>query len=288
MLINEVCKACNLTKKAIEYYGEHGLISPAVMGNGYRRFSASDAEKLKKISILRSLGLSVAEIGTVLDNLDHDDTSALDRIIDKKTAEIAGLQTKQELLRQLATNQDWEGIRENLDVLQMKQSILERLLDAFPGVYGKLFSMHFAAYLNDPIVTAEQKNAYDVIICFLDGIKIEIPDDLVGFLEETTVVTDTAALQRSQDSVAEAIANPERFIKDNEEMLKQYQAFLGSEEYKATPAFRLKELMKRILAANGYNDIFIPAMKRLSLSYRQYHNSLETANEVFLKNFPQN
>ena len=34
MLIHEVCKECNLTKKAIEYYGEQGLISPTVMENG--------------------------------------------------------------------------------------------------------------------------------------------------------------------------------------------------------------------------------------------------------------
>ena len=26
MLINEVCKECNLTKKAVEYYTEQGLI----------------------------------------------------------------------------------------------------------------------------------------------------------------------------------------------------------------------------------------------------------------------
>ena len=28
MLVNEVCKKCFLTKKAIEYYVEQGLVSP--------------------------------------------------------------------------------------------------------------------------------------------------------------------------------------------------------------------------------------------------------------------
>ena len=51
MLIHEVCKKCNLTKKAIEYYGEQGLISPAVNENGYRQFSDDDVEKLKKIAV---------------------------------------------------------------------------------------------------------------------------------------------------------------------------------------------------------------------------------------------
>ena len=30
MLINEVCKECNLTKKAVEYYTEQGLIQPRI------------------------------------------------------------------------------------------------------------------------------------------------------------------------------------------------------------------------------------------------------------------
>ena len=37
MLINEVCKECNLTKKAVEYYTEQGLIQPRIKENGYRQ-----------------------------------------------------------------------------------------------------------------------------------------------------------------------------------------------------------------------------------------------------------
>lgn len=31
MLVNEVCKKCGLTKKAIEYYENQGLTCPSVM-----------------------------------------------------------------------------------------------------------------------------------------------------------------------------------------------------------------------------------------------------------------
>ena len=34
------------------------------------------------------------------------------------------------------------------------------------------------------------------------------------------------------------------------------------------------------------NDIFIPAMRRLSPSYREYYQNLLKANEVFLERFP--
>ena len=39
MLINEVAKLSNLTKKAVEYYTEQGLICPNILENGYRDFS---------------------------------------------------------------------------------------------------------------------------------------------------------------------------------------------------------------------------------------------------------
>ena len=52
MLINEVCKECNLTKKAVEYYTEQGLIQPRIKENGYRQFSETDALKLKRTAWL--------------------------------------------------------------------------------------------------------------------------------------------------------------------------------------------------------------------------------------------
>lgn len=46
MLINEVCKECKLTKKAIEYYEEQRLVQPQVLENGYRDFSDSEINRL--------------------------------------------------------------------------------------------------------------------------------------------------------------------------------------------------------------------------------------------------
>lgn len=65
MLINEVCKRCGLTKKAIEYYEEQGLTRPQIMENGYRVFSEDDVIQLNKIAVLRGLGISVSDIKTV-------------------------------------------------------------------------------------------------------------------------------------------------------------------------------------------------------------------------------
>ncbi|WP_205838952.1 MerR family transcriptional regulator [Bilifractor porci] len=59
MYINEAAKLSGITKKAIEYYCQKGLLDPALSDKGYRIFSV---EELKKISLLRSLGISVQNI----------------------------------------------------------------------------------------------------------------------------------------------------------------------------------------------------------------------------------
>lgn len=152
MLINEVCKKCKLTKKAVEYYGEQGLIKPAVMENGYRQFSDDDVMKLKKIAILRGLGLSVADIRAALEK---SSLSVLNDILRKREYEIADSQAKRELLQRLVWQEDWNAAGERLEALHQKQSLLDRMLDVFPGGYGKFLCSHFAPFLDEPITTAE-------------------------------------------------------------------------------------------------------------------------------------
>lgn len=62
MLIGEVAKRTELTKKALYYYEEQGLIHPEVQENGYRYFTEEDVFRIKKIITLRSIGVSIADI----------------------------------------------------------------------------------------------------------------------------------------------------------------------------------------------------------------------------------
>lgn len=68
MLIKDVCRECKLTKKAVEYYEQQGLISPRIEDNGYRNYSYEDISVLKEIGVLRKLGISIAEIKDILES----------------------------------------------------------------------------------------------------------------------------------------------------------------------------------------------------------------------------
>lgn len=280
MLINEVCKQSGLTKKAVAYYVEQGLIYPASAENGYRIFSEDDAARLSKVAMLRELGLSVTEIKTVLA---EDCFSRMQDIYEKKALELAEMQTKQQLLRELMETKDWAYIREQLTQLERKQLILTRLLERFPGYYGKFICLHFAPYLNEPITTQEQQDAFETILAFLDRVNITIPEDLQDYLEEATNAMDTAMMEKINDNMTAALQNPAQYLEEHKDMLQQYEAVKASAAYKSTPAYKLQALLAQLNHENGYNDIFIPAMRRLSSSYRTYSEKLSKANAVFLK-----
>ena len=280
MLINEVCKQSGLTKKAVAYYVEQGLIYPASAENGYRIFSEDDVARLSKVAMLRELGLSVTEIKTVLA---EDCFSRMQDIYEKKALELAEMQTKQQLLRELMETKDWAYIREQLTQLERKQLILTRLLERFPGYYGKFICLHFAPYLNEPITTQEQQDAFETILAFLDRVNITIPEDLRDYLEEATNAMDTATMEKINDNMTAALQNPAQYLKEHKDMLQQYEAVKASAAYKSTPAYKLQALLAQLNHENGYNDIFIPAMRRLSHSYRTYSEKLSKANAIFQK-----
>lgn len=283
MLVNEVCKECKLTKKAVEYYVGQGLVVPSVRENGYRDFSDADIARLKKISVLRGLGLSVADIGGVLEARGV----SLNDISGQKLMEIAVLQEKQKLVQELATTQDWETVQEKLLQIQRRQSVLERMRNAFPGYYGNFICQHFAPYLGEPVRTEEQQEAFDTIIAFLDGIQFQISDDLRAYYDEVTMSFDDTVAESVSAGMRSAVCDIEKYMDENREVIETCMAYKQSEEYKTSQVYRLEEILKQFNSTSGYNDILIPAMCRLSESYRAYYEMLQTASQKFLQRYPQ-
>ncbi len=163
---------------------------------------------------------------------------------------------------------------------------MQRLLNVFPGYYGKYISLHFARYLNEPIVSDEQQEAFDTIIDFLDNVSFALPPDLQQYLDEITKDFDEAFVDNVFANMNDAISDTEKYIAENKETLEQYMQLKQSDEFKASPAYRLQKHLRKLNSENGYNTIFIPAMKKLSRAYCKYHDGLEKANEVFLSKYP--
>ena len=131
MRIREVCKACGLTKKAVEYYAAQGLVRPAVSENGYRDFSAADVGRLEKIALLRRLDLPVARIRAVLDG---DGAAALCAAAAERRREIAAEGERLALLQALSHGGDWASIAAQADApSDATAKLTARLLELFAG-----------------------------------------------------------------------------------------------------------------------------------------------------------
>lgn len=59
MLLNEIIKEVGMTKRAVKYYEEKGLLSVDKDSNGYRNYSMQDVKTLKKLRHIESLGLAL-------------------------------------------------------------------------------------------------------------------------------------------------------------------------------------------------------------------------------------
>lgn len=283
MLINEVCKTCALTKKAVEYYIAQGLVAPSVQENGYRDFSDADIERLKKISVLRGLGISAAELQKILSVQQEMGDAALKAISDRKRMEIAVMQEKRQLLQELSSTQDWDLVQEKLRQLQNKQSVLARLQEAFPGYYGNYICQHFAPYLNEPVETQEQQEAFETILDFLDRVHLELPADLQAYYCEVTAAYDDTIMETVDAKVKSAYGDMERFLAENREAIEAYMKYKASEAYQSSNAFRLEQELKQFISASGYYEVFLPAMCRLSKSYREYRKMMMNANQRFVQ-----
>jgi DNA-binding transcriptional MerR regulator len=285
MLINEVCKITKLTKKAIEYYMEQHLIFPDLLNNGYRDFSSNDIENLKKISILRKLGLSIGEIKTVLTDENGD---TLKKLSVQNELNAQRERAKNAILDKLSCGKSYSEITIELDAIEQSSTVTEKLLDAFPGYYGRFISLHWARFLNEPLLTDEQTSAYEEILSFLDNVpSLHFPEDLQTYIDEATKNISTNDINKMNDNTKQSIENIEAFLSENKELLDEYLAYMLSDEYKNSPMFHMKSLLYEFNQSSGYYDILIPAMKKLSPSYAEYCRQSEIANEKLYAQYPE-
>ena len=283
MLINQIAKKCNITKKAVQYYVETGLLNPKILENGYKDFSEEDVNLLKKVVLYRKLGLSVVDIKNVIKNSEE-----LSRVLYQKTLELEREKAKYELLKRIETGEKVEHLETEISNITSNKIIIDRLLELFPGYYGKFISLNFSKYLIGEIETEEQRKAFHEIIEFFDNaVDLDLPKDLQAYLDEYSLMyadeEGTEIINNILEKKNTAIQDVDEFINNNKEFIIEYNRIRQTEEFKNSPAFRLMEYMKSFCANSGYNDIFIPAMRKLSPLYNEYYERLIEANNKFVE-----
>lgn len=287
MLIKEICRACNLTKKAIEYYEQQGFIRPQVLDNGYRDYTDTEIATLKEICVLRKCGIGIQDIRVIL--YSNDKTVALARYKRLHELKMQKLKVAYTCIDELIKNYDIEDSFHRLQQLDEEYlTIQEKLVLAFPGNYGLYLSLHFGRFLREPIKTEEQRMAYDKIVDYLDNAAALIPDELSAFLEQAIQLNENADIKKYEDAMnllmEEAIRDPDAYFQNLK--VEEYIAYRTSEEFRQSPQGKMTDLLLEFQKSSGYHDLFVANLIILSPAYKAYCERLEAANAVILEKYP--
>lgn len=121
MLIGEVARRSGVSARMLRHYESLGLMRPSGRtGSGYREYSGDDIRRIFHIESLRSLGLSLREIGRALDDPGFTPSALVDDLIAQTRARIAA---ETELLTRLrrigaAEPAGWEDVLQVVAFLQ--------------------------------------------------------------------------------------------------------------------------------------------------------------------------
>ncbi|MFF3177104.1 MerR family transcriptional regulator [Streptomyces sp. NPDC057900] len=90
MLIGEVARRSGVSSRMLRHYESLGLVSPSGRtGSGYREYSGQDIRRIFHIESLRSLGLSLREIGRALDDPGFTPSLLVDDLVRQTRERIA-------------------------------------------------------------------------------------------------------------------------------------------------------------------------------------------------------
>lgn len=276
---SEVEKITGLTRKAILYYENKGLIRPHKEENNYRSYSEEDVDRLLQISIYRKLGLSLLEIKNILSTKEKE----LASILRERQYRLELEENKKNLLEKLIKSQDFEEIAKDLEALEKEETIYERLERIFPGYFGHIFFISYKPFLGDKL-DEDQEPVFHELIKILDSLpEIDFTEEEKAYIEKLTSDFDLETLESLNQEKIQAVYNYEDWMEGNKDKVRAYEEFKESEDYKTSQVKKISDKLRAYMVENNYYDLVIPLISKISPSYDAYYKKLLEANEKFLR-----
>ena len=280
MLRSEIQKETGLTRKAIEYYEDKGLIHPQKYENGYRDYSEKDLEILTKVSVFRKLGMSISEINQCISS--GGDT--LSSVLRKKQHQLEVDEKRKAILEMVVKGESNQLIKDKISLLEAEETIYEKLEIAFPGYFGQMLFAAYQPFLNEPLEN-DGKNSFYKYIDYLDRLpSFELTEEEKKYIEKISSPFDLKTLKDLNQAKLDAVENPEKWMKDNEDAISSYETYKNSEEYQNSLMKQIQEKLKNFMKENQYYEIAIPLIRKFSKSYDDYYKKLLKVNEQYLNN----
>lgn len=279
MLRNEIQEKTGLTRKAIEYYEEKGLIKPLKLENGYRDYSDKDLEILNKISLFRKIGLSISEIEECLSS----NGSSLASILRRKEHQLEIEQKRKEVIELIVKKVNQNIIESKIALIEAEESIYEKLENAFPGYFGQLIFSAYQPFLNETLDKKGQ-DAFKDFVTYLDNLpSFTLRKEEQEYIEEVSSTYNMKTLIEVNASKIEAIENAEKWLEENKDIIAQYQDYKNSDEYQNSPMKNIQDKLQKFMLDNQYYETAIPFIRKFSKSYDEYYQKLLVANDKYIE-----
>ena len=277
MLRNEIQKLTGLTRKAIEYYEERGLICPKKSENGYRDYSERDIQILNKISLYRKVGLSITEIENVLNY------NTLSSALRKKQHELEVEEKRKDILELLIKGENDNVIQERLALLENEETIYESLERAFPGYFGMMIFSAYQPFLSEPLKESGIL-AYNEYINYLDSLPtFELSEEERDYIEKNTAGLGINELKDVNNAKIKAVEDIKQWWTENKDTVTKYEEFKNSDEYASSLMKKIYDKLKKYMEDNNYYETAIPLIRQFSKNYDDYYKKLLEANDEYMK-----
>ena len=278
MLRSEIQDKTGLTRKAIEYYEDKGLINPHRLENGYKDYTEKDLDILVKVSILRKLGVSLSEIKQcVLYN-----SSTLSSVLRMKEHQLEVDERRKNILELIVKGEKQKLIDEYIAMIETEESIYNRLERVFPGYFGQLFFAAYLPFLNEPL-TKDGEEAFIKYVSYLDNLPtFELSEDEKKFIDEISSNFDMSILKKVNEDKISTVENIEEWLEKNKDSILQYESYKNSEQYQNSLLRDIQEKLRKYMIDNNYYQVAIPLIRKFSKSYNMYYEKMMKANERFM------
>ncbi|WP_223070517.1 MerR family transcriptional regulator [Paenibacillus caui] len=299
MKIHEAARQTGLTKKAIRFYEQEGLISPSIdETNGYREYDNEDLRRLVEITLFRRLNIPVKEIKMAMQQPDHVH-HLLAEHKSRLEAEMKQMERSKNLIETILENPDhkseelmskWKLLSDSIDLDNRQKAgyIREKLLELFPGTYGAMIVHHFEPFLDIQMDSERKEKAWLNIIAYLDETDIEYPP---GFEEMFNGMPD-GLLEQYKEQLTDDMKKLMHLTKEEEKdyeakVIEAFKRLTSGNEQAFSEKFKIGKDFKQELSRNGYYDVFIKNFIILSDEYRNYHRFLRRLQKKLQTELPE-
>ena len=279
MLRNEIQKLTGLTRKAMEYYEEKGIIFPSKSENGYRIYSKQDVETLIKVSLYRKIGLTLSEIKEILSKGE----CSLASILRKKQYQIEINQSRKQILELLIKGEDQEVINEKLKMIESHETLYDKLEKAFPGYFGQMIFTAYQPFLMEPL-SRDGEQSFREYMENLDQLPaIDFTREEKEYIEQISSSFDMEKLKEVNQSKIQAVENYQDWFDENQDAVSRYEEYKNSQEYQESKMKQIQDKFQKYMEENDYYQVAIPLIRNFSNSYNSYYENLLQANEHYLQ-----